>query len=423
LSRGFEASRFTSTAAGGLFTAHPHHRPDGLLVSSKSNGAGLSAEQLMEGLAGRPASEWAAAYQKSQFHKDFIQSRAGKVVSKQEAGVSKPKRSFGLGQMITLFQRNSLLKLRDRTQTLILLGQAPLFAILVGIVFNGLKDQQFTDPAKWAQFSGKLASAHFLTVVAAVWFGCNNAARDIVGETTIFLRERMVNLKLPSYVFSKVGTLGVICVFQCLTLLTLVYIICGLTGPFFTLLAILLAASLVGTSLGLLISALAPTTESAIAFLPVVLLPFILLGGGIKPVHEMPQVAQWIASVCPTRWAYEASLLQEAKERKSTFKNALEEQLIDCQKSVGQCEARAAVAAGRRPHAASAPPAVKVQTDVAAAAFPLSEGRSSLRRSFEILGITLSVCLILLLTTLSLKSPQAPSIFLRKPAPKTRIPE
>ena len=36
---------------------------------------------------------------------------------------------------------------------------------------------------------GKIASAHFLMVVAAVWFGCNNAARDIVGEIPIFQRD------------------------------------------------------------------------------------------------------------------------------------------------------------------------------------------------------------------------------------------
>jgi len=87
-------------------------------------------------------------------------------------------------------------------------------------------------------------------------------------------------------------------------------VVCDLSGPFGSLLAVLVAASLAGTALGLLISAVAPTTEAAIAFLPVVLLPFILLGGGIKPVHEMPATARVIAAMTPTRWAYEANLLQ-----------------------------------------------------------------------------------------------------------------
>lgn len=362
----------------------------------------LSPEQLMSGVAARPASEWVRSYIGSETHNEFVKSRSGKIVSTASAGSGKKRRELGFGQMITLFRRNFLLKTRDRMQTSILLGQAPLFAILVAIVFNSLTDQNFTDPAKWAEFGAKLSSTLFLTVVAAVWFGCNNAARDIVGETAIFLRERMVNLKLPSYVFSKVATLGIICLFQCVALLTIVYFLCKLSGSYLTLLGILFAASLVGTSLGLLISAVAPTTESAIAFLPVVLLPFILLGGGIKPLHEMPKAAQWIASICPTRWGYEAALLQEAKERKSTFKNALEEQVLNCQNSVAACQARLGQPASRT--GAASPKQVAVQTDVAAAAFPSAEGRSSLRRSFEVLGITLGILLILLLGTLSLKS-------------------
>jgi hypothetical protein len=50
---------------------------------------------------------------------------------------------------------------------------------------------------------------------------------------------------------------------------------CHLSGPFLVELAVLVASSLVGSAIGLFISAISPTTESAIAFLPLVLLPFI----------------------------------------------------------------------------------------------------------------------------------------------------
>ena len=230
----------------------------------------------MTGLAGRRALEWQQTYQQSRYSKEFVETRTGRIVSAPAAKGTR-RRDFGIGQLVTLSRRNLLLKLRDRIQTAILLAQAPLFAVLVSIVFFGMTDQEFTDPAAWAQFSGKVASAHFLMVVAAVWFGCNNAARDIVGETTIFQRERMVNLKLPSYVFSKIAVLAMLCVFQCSALLGIVYFFSDLSGSFLTLLAVLVSASLTGTALGLLISAVSPTTEAAIAFLPVVLLPFILL--------------------------------------------------------------------------------------------------------------------------------------------------
>jgi ABC-type transport system involved in multi-copper enzyme maturation permease subunit len=307
--------------------------------------------------------------------------------------------------MMTLSRRNVLLKLRDRTQTLILLAQAPLFAALLTMVFQGLTDRHFGDPAEWAQFCSKISSVHFLMVVAAVWFGCNNAARDIVGETAIFQRERMVNLKLPSYVFSKMAVLGLICVFQCLTLLTIVYFISDLSGPFGLLLLVLVVASLVGAAIGLLISALSPTTEAAIAFLPVVLLPFILLGGGIKPVNEMPTTARWIAAITPTRWAYEANLLSEARSRHASFKNELEQKFVDSQNALAQCQARGVPARNRLAPSQQAP-AVKTETDLAETAFPLADGRSTTFRSLQILGIFLGVLLILILGTLSVKATQ-----------------
>jgi ABC transport system ATP-binding/permease protein len=364
-------------------------------------------EMLMTGLAKRPAAEWARSYERSVARKEYVEARAGQIVSARDQPQAKRKREFGIRQMITLARRNTLLKLRDRTQTMILLAQAPLFAALLTIVFQGLTDRAFGNPKEWAEFGGKISSVHFLMVVAAVWFGCNNAARDIVGETAIFLRERMVNLKLPSYVFSKLAVLALICAFQCGTLLAIVYWVAQLSGPFLLLLLVLIMASLVGTAIGLLISALAPTTEAAIAFLPVVLLPFILLGGGIKPLHEMPKEARWIAAVTPTRWAYEANLLEEARSRHSSFKNELEEKLLDCQSANAQCQARLSPRApGAPPPAAASAPQVSTETDIAEAAFPLNDGRSSLSRSFQILGIFLGTLLILILSTLSLKATQ-----------------
>ncbi len=365
-----------------------------------------SPESLMTGLQKQPATQWATVYQGSSIRKEFVESRTGRVVTAAGEGSGRRKRRFGFGQAFTLSRRNLLLKLRDRTQTTILLAQAPLFAALVSIVFYGLTDQHFGDAAKWAEFCGKVSSVHFLMVVAAVWFGCNNAARDIVGETTIFQRERMVNLKLPSYVFSKMAVLALLCVFQCVALLGLVYVICGLSGPFTTLLAVLTTASLVGMSLGLLISALSPTTEAAIAFLPVVLLPFILLAGGIKPLHEMPVTAQLIAAATPTRWAYEANLLEEAKHRTSSFTNELEQKFLECQDGVAQCQARLAAVTSRQraqPAAASVQRVAATESDIAAGAFPAAEGRSSVFRSFQVLGTFFGVFAILILSTLSLK--------------------
>ena len=161
----------------------------------------------------------------------------------------------------------------------------------------------------------KAPGIEFLLVVAAIWFGCNNAARDIVGEWTVYQRERMVSLKLPSYVLSKLTVAALLCFFQCSVLLGIVRLMCDLKGDFLQTLGVLYLASLVGAALGLCVSAVAPTTEAAIAMLPLILLPVIALGGGIHTIRDMPEPMPRIAQVVPSRWAFEAILSLESQSR------------------------------------------------------------------------------------------------------------
>jgi len=70
----------------------------------------------------------------------------------------------------------------------------------------------------------------FFVVVSCVWFGTSNSAREIVTERAIYLRERMVNLSLFNYVFSKYVVLSLVCVVQCAMLLGIVFVTLGFNG-------------------------------------------------------------------------------------------------------------------------------------------------------------------------------------------------
>ena len=250
---------------------------------------------------------WRKRYQASRYQKEFVNDRSGKQpAARAKADEESPRRQFGLKQWFALVKRNVIVKLQDRAQTAILLAQAPLFAALVALVNYPLQAGHFDE------LSQKLPIVHFLMVVAAIWFGCNNAARDIVGEWTIYKRERMVTLKLIPYVFSKLAVLLALCIFQCGSMLGIVYAVCGLHSNFFNDFLILLMSSMIGAGLGLCISAVSRTNESAVALLPVVLLPIIALGGGLRPIYLMPKAGQIISTVIPSRWSFEANLLQEA---------------------------------------------------------------------------------------------------------------
>jgi ABC-type multidrug transport system ATPase subunit/pSer/pThr/pTyr-binding forkhead associated (FHA) protein/ABC-type multidrug transport system permease subunit len=280
----------------------------------------LNPEMLFSGMNTVPETvrteTWRQRYQASRYQKEFVANRSGKQPESQgKTGEESPRRQFGLQQWLALVKRNFYVKAQDRTQTAVLLAQAPLFAVLVVLVNYPLKAASAASH-DFGDLAMKLPIVHFLMVVAAVWFGCNNAAREIVGEWTIYKRERMVTLKLNSYILSKFTILLGLCVFQCGTLLAIVYLVCGLHSNFFYDLVVLMLAAMIGVGMGLCISALCNTTESAIALLPVVLLPIIALGGGMRPIYEMPNAGQVLSLIIPSRWAFEANLLHEAGEAK-----------------------------------------------------------------------------------------------------------
>ncbi|HEU0001770.1 MAG TPA: FHA domain-containing protein, partial [Ktedonobacteraceae bacterium] len=54
----------------------------------------------------------------------------------------------------------------------------------------------------------------FIMALAAVAFGCMNGIREIVRERAIYQHERMVNLGIIPYIFSKIAVLGMLCLLQ-----------------------------------------------------------------------------------------------------------------------------------------------------------------------------------------------------------------
>ena len=63
----------------------------------------------------------------------------------------------------------------------------------------------------------------FMVVVVVMWFGCNNAAKEIVKEEAIYGRERAVNLGVAPYLASKFLVLSVVTMLHALILMTVVF--------------------------------------------------------------------------------------------------------------------------------------------------------------------------------------------------------
>jgi hypothetical protein len=158
-----------------------------------------------------------------------------------------------------------------------------------------------------------------LIVLIILWFGCNNASKEIVKEEAIYGRERAVNLGILPYLASKFLVLSLITAVQTLLLMALIYGVLGLLGrwlgqavpepayylPYLPQFGVLVVLAMTSVALGLLLSACVATPDRANALLPYVLIPQIILGGGILPVRSGP-LAYIAVPLSPAYWAYRA---------------------------------------------------------------------------------------------------------------------
>lgn len=87
---------------------------------------------------------------------------------------------------------------------------------------------------------------------------------------------------------------------------TLAWLGLSIAGPLWLLLLVVLLDTLLGTALGLLVSAFARTEFQAVQFMPIVVLPQTLLCGLFVPRDAMITVLRWLSDVFPLSYAVSA---------------------------------------------------------------------------------------------------------------------
>ena len=189
------------------------------------------------------------------------------------------------------------IKLNDRLNTLVMVGQAPIIAGLICLIFKDIT-----------------SAVPFLLSVSAVWFGANNAAREIVGEAPIFKRERMFNQGIMAYMLSKITVLGTFAAIQSLLFTLIIASNFSNVDPswnapaqsFLWMLFVSLAASM----MGLFLSAIVSTTEKVMTLVPIALIPQIMLAGVVAKITS--PIVEILSYITLSRWGNEGfCILQE----------------------------------------------------------------------------------------------------------------
>lgn len=202
--------------------------------------------------------------------------------------VSKPKEDNPIRQMYWLARRYMAIKTNDKANTLLMLLQAPIIAGLMCLIF----DKEYIN-----------ISVLFMTAVSGIWFGTNNAGREIVGELPIYLRERMFNIRIIPYLLSKIVVLSIFSIMQVVVFVAITTLYFDL-GNIVQNMFVMFMVTFTATLMGLLVSAMVKSNEQVMTIIPIILIPQILLSGVLAKVETTP--TELMSRATLSRWGTES---------------------------------------------------------------------------------------------------------------------
>jgi len=190
-----------------------------------------------------------------------------------------------LRQALLLLHRQLELLKQDRGSIMLLIGQP----LLIGLALSLVSVDEGAIPYKL-----------FFGLIVAFWFGCSNAAPQIVRERAILERERGVGLGLPAYLAAKFAFFGLLTLLQVIMLWAILAvpwypgvgtyppdsgIAAWLVGHFWQALSAV-ALVMCATAWGLAVSAWAKKTAQASFVVPLLVIPQILFSGFVFPLED-----------------------------------------------------------------------------------------------------------------------------------------
>lgn len=236
---------------------------------------------VYEQLESSDANLWAEKFKQSPYYQTYILNRlSNQAVNSNTApnialsnAAKKHNHWLDWRQTGTLLHRYLDLIFSDKKNLSILLLQAPLIAVVIGLVFETKGVAAIRAAAESQIF--------FILVLSSIWFGTLNSARELVKELPVYLRERSVNLGLMPYLISKLVPLATLCLIQCALLMGIVSLMITLPGSYIERVFVLFMTGMAATCMGLAVSAFVDSNDKAVAVAPILLIPQVVLSNAV----------------------------------------------------------------------------------------------------------------------------------------------
>jgi ABC transport system ATP-binding/permease protein len=214
--------------------------------------------------------------------------------------------------------RDWLSKLSNTQYLVINLLQAPLLALLLGYVVRFYKVDELTSRGEYVFAENpNIPAFMFMSIIVALFMGLTISAEEIIRDARLRKRERFLSLSRHSYLFSKMGILFSFSAGQTLLYTLVGTWIVGIENMTLTYWLVLFSVACFANLLGLNISQTFKSIITIYIFIPVLLIPQLILGGivvkfdQINPNMHGQGNTPLIGDLMASRWAFEALMVSQ----------------------------------------------------------------------------------------------------------------
>lgn len=214
--------------------------------------------------------------------------------------VQDKKRVGFFSQTITLVKRYVSSLVNNKFMLALLLGQAVLMAICICVA---MEKDSILNPVTSAMMC-------IAFTLASMWLGLFNTIQEIVKERDMLKKEYMSGLNFASYIVSKIIVVAVLCLYQAVACVSIVYFHLDprpddvlVTSTLLGLIINFFSITFLTSIIGLCISSLVKDTKTTLILSPLYMMFQMLFSGMFVPFVSLTKRVSYFTS---GRWGYES---------------------------------------------------------------------------------------------------------------------
>ena len=228
-----------------------------------------------------------------------------------------------LQQFKIFFSRDLFSKLANTQYLVLNLLEAPLLAFLLAYVIRYIDDP--TSNVYIFRDNENIMPYIFMCTIIAMFLGLIVSAEEIFKDRKILKRESFLNLSRSSYLFSKISILFMLSAIQAILFVWIGNSILGIKGMYFEYWLMFFSLAALANVLGLNISSAFNSAVTIYILIPFLIIPQMVLTGAMFSFDKINrnigggrEKVPIIAEIMPTRWGFEAMVVNQFKNNNYT---------------------------------------------------------------------------------------------------------